>query len=371
MTFGLPTAEFRAPEANVDESTPKTSPAAAPATSADAPGHATSESPPAAGSRPAAPSGIRHRRRLMQRMRPFAAPLAGSLTVLVAVWGAITGTIAWRENRKITVNVAAGTYSGFFPLTGIRAIGTDEFRVTIVNTSARAISLVKGDVLLAGAVVGHVVSATPDAPVLNGQLGQASTVPLPLTVSSDSSSRLGLDWRATPSAFQKLLAATRLPIPRRSISLRLMLEPGGTRTVVVHTGDQPPIIGGWNAMVVVRQNRVRDIVMMAAARSSGATEGTLKMWRSDPGSGNPMLTLRRPAAWNLPGWFSVSSLPTGSYLYTLSVAGRVVGTGVVQTRCTGADNALYYATACNDGTADVQPFVKVTSPPGVPSPRRK
>jgi hypothetical protein len=106
------------------------------------------------------------------------------------------------------------------------------------------------------------------------------------------------------------------------------------------------------------------MIMAAAARSSGTTEGTLKLWRTDPDAGGPVLTARRPVGWTLPAWFPLSSLQPGSYTYTLSAHGQVVGGGIVQTQCTGSDGN-YTASACTTGNAaGTAPTFANWTPPG-------
>jgi hypothetical protein len=300
----------------------------------------------------------------MDRMHHWGTPLVGALTVAVAVWGAVTGTVAWRQNREINIAVTAATYAGINQVPNSKAIGADQLRVSIINTSARAVSVVQAEVLLDGAVVGRVVGVTQDAALGDERVASSAPVPLPVTVSADSSSKLVMDWRTAPTA-QRLLSATlRLPIARRRFRLRVVLEPGGTRTEDVRSGDQPPLIGGWSAVIRLRDNRVTHIVMVAAARSTATTEGTLKLWRTDPRARRPVLTLRRPAGWALPAWFSVSSLASGNYVYTLSADDTVVGGGAVRTRCKASD-ATYVATACRTGDATTtSPFVTQLTPPG-------
>jgi hypothetical protein len=286
--------------------------------------------------------------------------------VVVAVWGAVTGTVAWRQNREININVAAATYYGIRSIPGgnTNAIGTDQLHVSIVNTSARAVSVLEGEVLQDGAVVGRVVGVTEESALGDERVVEPTPVSLPVTVPADSSSKLVMDWRTAPTEQRRLSATLRLPIARRHFTLRLVFDPGGTRIIAVRSGVQPPQIGGWTAFIRLRDNRVTHIMMAAAARSTATTEGTLKLWRTDPSAGRPVLTLRRPAGWYLPAWFSVSSLAPGSYIYTLSADDNVVDGGVVRTHCTGSD-ANYVAAACSTGDATTtRPLATQWTPPG-------
>ena len=179
-----------------------------------------------------------------------------------------------------------------------------------------------------------------------------------------------MDWRTEPNASDRLRKTLKRPISERHFRLRVERDPGGPQEVAVRSGDFPPLIGGWTSWIVLRNNRVTRIAMATAARSTGMAEGTLKVWRNNPTARRPMLTLRRPAGWTLPAWFSVSDLAPGSYVYTISDEDEVVGGGAFETPCTGSPGT-YRAEACRTGDATAETPIGVSSslkPPGRPSP---
>ena len=102
---------------------------------------------------------------LHHRLAPLGKILAGSLTVLAAVWGAITGTVAWQENRRIALEISAETYAGYYPVAASGFVPTDEIRISVINLSSRAVSLLRGDVLLDKDKVGTIVGAALDSSV--------------------------------------------------------------------------------------------------------------------------------------------------------------------------------------------------------------
>lgn len=267
-----------------------------------------------------------------------------------AVWGAVTGTVAWRENRQITVNITAATYNAINAIPNLPVVGTDQLRVSLVNTSARAISISDVSVVLDGAKVGRVVSATQQA----AAPGEAAATPtaLPVTVPADSSSNLLMDWRASPAPAdeRRLFAALRRPLAQRRFTLHFRLEPGGAKTVRLSLGEQPPIIAGWTTAIRLHRRRVTHILVMAAARSTGVAEATLKLWRPDPATRQPFRTLVHPVGWALPGWFSVAGLRSGTYVYTISTPETVVAGGTFTSRCDGSDG-MYQVAACTFGRA--------------------
>jgi hypothetical protein len=285
---------------------------------------------------------------------------AGAITLLIAIWGAITGTIAWREGRQVSLDLSASTNVAFYPI-GPPGIGTDQIRLSFVNKSARAVSVVRGDVLLGERVIGQVVSATAE---VSGVGGQSTTVPFPYSVPANSSPTLELDWRTAPTAEPLLILGSSVPVSARRLFLRLVIAPGGSRTVAVLTGQQPPVIGGWVAWERVSHHRVTALLLAAAARNSGSTLGTLQVWPADPRKHNPVLTARRPAGWQIPAWFTISSLPPGGYVFSLSSGTATLVTGTLQTRCLAKDG-LYFATACITGNAGAtKPFVASPVPAG-------
>jgi hypothetical protein len=283
---------------------------------------------------------------LHHRLAPLGKILAGSLTVLAAVWGAITGTVAWQENRRIALEISAETYAGYYPVAASGFVPTDEIRISVINLSSRAVSLLRGDVLLDKDKVGTIVGAALDSSV--SDRGGGEPAPLPFTFSPDTSSKARLQWRASAS---RLLGetATRLPLTKRKLSVRLELEPGDPQTVPVQTGLVPQQLGGWSALLRLRSNEVVKLVLQAGARSSGPALGKLQLWSAESDRHGPDLTVRRPVAWQVPADFALS-LPHGSYRYLLAADDQTVAVGAFSTPCTGEDGG-YVTSVCADGKA--------------------
>jgi hypothetical protein len=228
----------------------------------------------------------------------------------------------------------------------------------MVNKSTRAISISRGEVLLEGKSVGGVFSVTPEG------VSGATTVPLPYSASANSTTTLQTVWVASQAANPVLKSQFGVVASQRKFALRLVLDPGGQRTIRVAMGQGPPIVGGWFAEELLSGGKVADILLVAGARSSGSTIGTLQVWRADPTRQRPILTATRPAGWQVPAWFPVSSLPPGGYVFSMSSGPQALVTGIFQTRCLGADG-VYVAAACVYGnTRGYSPVPGNTLPPG-------
>jgi hypothetical protein len=146
-----------------------------------------------------------------------------------------------------------GKCAGYYPAAASGVIPTDEIRISVINLSSRAVSLLRGDVLLDKDKSGTIVGAASDSSV--SDRGGGEPAPLPFTFSPDTSSKACLQWRA--SASRRLgETATRLPLTKRKLSVRLELEPGDPQTVPVQTGQVPQELGGWSALLRLRSNEV-------------------------------------------------------------------------------------------------------------------
>jgi hypothetical protein len=283
--------------------------------------------------------------------------LTATVTLLIAVWGAITGTIAWTESREISVTISASTYAGFGPEV------SEQISFSMINASSRAVSIAHGEVLLSGRPVGEVSSVTTEGRSASGVPNPA--LPLPTAIAADASTNFIMEWDVSPTAVSVVRAASKQPIGHRNLELRVTLVPGGTRLVHIRTGHVLDPVGGWAPYVVVIHNRAVALLLSTATASTPAVQATLQVWSAVPGETEPVLTIRRPAAYGGPAWFTLTSLKSGGYVYGISNAGTTLVAGGFQVRCTARDG-LYYASACIKGNASPYPPAPIPEPPGLP-----
>src|SRR4051812_35652465 len=71
------------------------------------------------------------------QLRRVGGGLGAVLTVTAALWGAVTGTLAWRDQQhiKLLVNAQDVTVGD----------GFDAVRISVVNSSSRAVALIDGE----------------------------------------------------------------------------------------------------------------------------------------------------------------------------------------------------------------------------------
>jgi hypothetical protein len=321
---------------------------------------ATPDSPPTDASEqtevPPEPEQARPSARL-QRLKGAGKPAAGVLTIVIALWGAFTGTLAWLQNREISVDVSAETNTAFYSL-GQYGIGTDQLRVAVINSSSRGVTLSSGEVLYRDVIAGQIIGVSADS-------GQTPATPsaLPYTVAANTSARLVLDWRVGLAAQPALEAALPIPAAARRMSVRLHFEPGGVRTVALLTGQAPPVINGWLTFLTLAGNRVTGLAIESAARTGAPAIATLKLWDLASQASGPVVTSRRPVGWQVPARFDLSSLAPATYAFAFSADQATVVTGVLHTKCTG-QSGTYLANVCADGLAnEAKPFATPTPTP--------
>lgn len=85
--------------------------------------------------------------------------IAGGVTFLLAVWGAYTGTVVWREDREVAVDLKARVFQGPLGTQGL-------VRFSVTNRSRHAITVAGGDLLLEGRKVGGLGAVRTDLPAL-------------------------------------------------------------------------------------------------------------------------------------------------------------------------------------------------------------
>jgi hypothetical protein len=88
------------------------------------------------------------------RRRRWAAWVGGSVTFLLALLGAFTGTTTWWEARKVQLKAVAQPYS-FYSRGPYGAVTvTPPLQVAVVNYSSRAVSVLGGEVRANGEAIG-------------------------------------------------------------------------------------------------------------------------------------------------------------------------------------------------------------------------
>jgi hypothetical protein len=291
------------------------------------------------------------------RFHDLARPAAATITVIVAIWGAVTGTLAWLQSRDISVDLSAETYSGFFRTTAAGLMSPDEFRVSVINTSSRAVTLTEGDVLVDGQVVGRVSSAGLD------QSLNAPTVSLPYSFSSDASSRVRLNWTIGTTASRRLLdAKSKVAITNRDMAIRLKFEPGGVHSVKVRMGQQPLDPGGWKMLMALEADTVETFELLPGTRNVQPALGGLELWRQSGTTWKRILKMREPAAWQNPALFVLPrDLADGDYRFSASADDTLVAVTSLHLPCTAKDG-WYGVTACVSGDASAfQPLLPLSA----------
>lgn len=274
--------------------------------------------------------------------------LAGIVTFLIAVWGACTGTLAWRDDRRIVVHLSAQPYVGPQLSEGL-------IRFSIINQSRHAVAITGGDVILQGRKIGSLASVLTDLrsvglfSVASREIEQRSQL-LPLGVGAESTTALAALWHTTDFEFarEKLDEANtlddwELPSVRPSrtrLELRLHLVPGGERVVRVPVLTAPAadpdrdtgVASGWFIRLRVRDRGATD--MFVRTSDDQRRVGTLKVWTTT--SSKPMRTLTRPLGEGV-GRFRLDWLGRGRYVWALDDGQSVVGVGTLLQPCKNPD----------------------------------
>lgn len=268
----------------------------------------------------------------------------GAVTFLLAVWGAYTGTLAWRDDRRVVVHLSAQPYIG-------PQLGEGLIRFSIINQSRHAVAITGGDVLLQGRKIGTLASVLTDLrsvdlfSVASREFEQRSQL-LPLGVGAESTTALAALWHTTDFDFalEKLDEANtlddkELPVIRPSrtrLELRLHLVPGGERVVHVPVLAAPAAdpdrdtgaASGWSTRLRLRSRRVTD--MFVRSSEDRRRVATLKLWTTT--SSKPIRTLTRPLGENI-GRFRLDWLGRGTYVWALDDGHSVVGVGTLVQPC--------------------------------------
>jgi hypothetical protein len=296
-----------------------------------------------------------HSSPVTQRVVGIGRILGAGGTFLIAVLGAVTGTIAWLDTRDPDIDLDASARAGV-SLVSDRIVPED-VTVAVVNKSSRGLSLVEGKVQLAGASVGDVVAAASEPGATSDRASALPTL-LPRTIPSEGTSRLRLQWRPVSARGRDLMKEARRSPENRRLTLRLRFEPGGWEQATVHVGSSPRALGGWSPLVTIADKRLIGMGLQVDDPGSGPALATLRVWPQNSGTRDAVFTSSRPVAWGLPAFFPLPRLAPGTYLYSLAAEDQTVGAGSVRTPCAGTDGS-YSAGICVDGDAtDASPLYR-------------
>jgi len=271
-------------------------------------------------------------------------PVTGSVvTLLIAIVGAVTGTISFVRSARVAIVLAAtGPYTGVHQ--GARDLG-----VSIVNTSSQKVNLVRGTVLFRGHPMG----------VVTGVLSPKQ--PLPYTVDAGGSFAGAITWRISNAALARdMLSQWRHNAKATGLRLRLDFIPGGTKYVDVTVAAVPsfetfeapspvPVVlaptlytagSDWGAGFAINsQRRVLGVDVFTLPRPYVLT---LRIWR--PLGGRVIASSQAPVVEQpVPGGMSdallpVGRLPRGTYAFAVSDGGNVVVTGDFAIPCPHVDD---------------------------------
>jgi hypothetical protein len=279
------------------------------------------------------------------------------VTFLLAVLGAVTGTLAWREDRAVRVDVFALPYVGPTWDNGL-------LRFSVVNQSRHAISIESGDLWLEGRRIGSVTyflrnvgGTSPFTPQASELLGGMEQLPR-IGVGAETTTVIAAGWVSSGRfhfAYDRLVTKNTLPEDTRThfpssdlpvfikssktrLELRLKLAPGGQRKVQVPVlaatdevshGTQYGVARGWNVGLVRRRGIIK--AMTVSGPRVGAL-ATLRLWTRT--STRPVRTIVRPVS-SEAGRFDLTQLAHGAYVWSLGDGQRIIATGTLVQPCRG------------------------------------
>lgn len=272
---------------------------------------------------------------------------AAVVTFLIAVAGAIFGGISFSSAQRIRVSITPRYIEAQRP-------GT--YRVGIVNSSARAVNMVAGEVLVDGQVLADISQVLPlvadnfDLRTAAELQQQARELPYSVGVGESIAGtitfapRFGMSDDNDPRLNERIELlygkAKDNPVdPGERVKLRLRFEPGGERTEIVrfaaggHSGRFNDVdhLPGWTTWINLTKGRW---VFRAGGPGDVPALATLRLWRGADG-GTPLLSRTRPL---IVGWthFPLPPLKRGAYFWALASASRVVAVGDFAIPCKGA-----------------------------------
>jgi hypothetical protein len=275
------------------------------------------------------------------RSHRVARAFAATATLLIAAWGAVTGTIAWLEQREVSLRIAPDVYPAAGP--------EQPIHLSIANPSRRGVTILGGAVSLDGRRIGGLDSVTPDTRAdwrevpLDDLL--RSRRPLPVSVSADGTFSGAFFWRAErgvpDQVLEKLRAEedpalaheneSRIAVDVR-LAVRLDIEPGDDPEVDVPV-VRPRFARGPSVTSPVfdyelRRSRVTAVIAQFPPSFERAVL-SLRLWSRD--STRPVRVVTRPLIVG-PVRFPLGRLRRGSYGWALENRGQTY-TGEFDTPC--------------------------------------
>jgi hypothetical protein len=266
-------------------------------------------------------------------------------TLLIALWGAYTGTTSWLADRRIDVELSGDRAGYAAPNSALGRGSRPDAEVAIVNASRRGVNLTRGDIWLGGKRVGRVDGVIPENQPLDEQAVWLNpdkfTMRLPMALAPESSLPARLLWQPERAAVERLDAMSMRTDKefertngRRSsiatVSVRLRFEPGGWRQVrlPMDTLALPDIS---NNEASVWYDKLRAVAVTLYWPSRRPNIATVRLWRND--APRPTRTEQQPIAGT--GMISIPlhALPDGNYKWTLSAGEQQLTGGYFRTPC--------------------------------------
>ena len=173
--------------------------------------------------------------------RAFGA-FAAIATFALAVLGAWTGTTAWRDARRVEITIRPAPHSK------AREHFYEDFRLGIVNASARPVSITEGDVLVNDVKLGRVARIALNA--------DEDSQYLPVALAPGESAAASLSWEPLEDPAGDPIKSlddqdNALRDLKRGMPfvLQLTFEPGETQRVAVVAGPPPSFPGGRSSAI--------------------------------------------------------------------------------------------------------------------------
>jgi hypothetical protein len=309
-------------------------------------------------------------------------------TFVIAVVGAVTGTISFFGQREVRVRLIPRAYE---PVQRQGAL-----KIGVVNGSYRGVNIVDGTVLFHGRAFAKIIKVLPSAALLsdtsrsNADLLSAGQE-LPFAIAAGESLAGAVLWQVDDqSVYRTLKQATtaiadakeRIPygielpaaVPRGSaaskrkalemfraqqvreladakkiarrhlrLTVRAQFEPGGTRSIEVPINVEPFVTpsAGWRVRVVLEKGFITAITARQP-RPPIPVIATLRLWSAD--SPSPVRRITRPVlppsipftsekAQAITARFPLGHLRKGRYTWAVMVGQKVKQAGVLVTPC--------------------------------------
>jgi hypothetical protein len=269
----------------------------------------------------------------------------GVLTLAIALWGAVTGTLAWLDQQRFEIIARTEPY--------VASGARNPIRLTLVNRSRQPVSLVGGVVKLDGETIGRLTRATPtrasgDELRTPAQL-MAESEALPLDLPPGASFAGAVLWEVPANVRAGQLAKISLPPPEAGtgnevvedffappkpvdVDLRLRLDFGGGDEEELGLRAVRPSASDDIAPVVELELRRRRVVGLRALSPAllEPTIATLQLWSER--ATRPLHTVQRPLGSAEQARMPLPGLHPGSYTWALRYRGETAA-GSFTTPC--------------------------------------